>query len=127
MARMMDRMMARGVSCGEVIGGPVVARWVLLTYRLQTRQAAAVLPAAGAILVLLFEPAHQRAEIFDDGRRVHLPAAGELGQHFRPRTALAQLEHFAEALAGGGIAVHRALVQRTGVTGGIAQRLVKLE
>src|SRR5690606_27574151 len=85
------------------------------------------LPAAGLALVLLLQPLLQRGEVLQHRAAVDLLAAGQLLQRGLPRLAGAAREHGLELPAGLRVAVERALVQRAGVAGGLAQRLVELE
>ena len=85
------------------------------------------LPSTSLALILLLQPLRQRCEVFGDGGCIDLPRAGQLLQCVRPGLALTERKHFAETLAGFGVAVNRAFVQRAFIAGSLAQRLVKLE
>src|SRR5690606_33990527 len=85
------------------------------------------LPAAGLALVLLLQPFLQRGEVLQYRAAVDPLAAGQLLERGLPRLAGAARQHGAELLAGGLAAVEAAFVQRAGVAGGLAQRLVELE
>src|SRR5262245_53557995 len=83
------------------------------------------LPAALLPLVLLVEPGLQRREVVEDGRGVHLVLAGDDLERLGPGTALPHGEHGAQALAGLGVAVDRAAVERPFVARRLAEAAVE--
>src|SRR5262245_55071985 len=85
------------------------------------------LPSARLALVLFLQVSNERREIFDQRAAVHLLRARELLERLLPGLARAFLEHRDVLRAGVLVAVEVALVERTLVAGGVAQRLVELE
>src|ERR1700719_2918325 len=89
--------------------------------------ARAVLPPALLPLVLLVQPLHQRLEILSDRGGVDPARTGELFERVLPGLRRPQTQHVGEAPARFPTAIVRALVQRSVVAAGRAQRLVELE
>src|SRR5215472_9996281 len=86
-----------------------------------------VSPTAFFACVLLLQPALQGLVVLEQCARIELALAGEHLERFRPRLARPQAQHSPQAFAGLRVAVNRALVQRTVVTGRLAKPAVKLE
>src|SRR3954462_1857767 len=104
-------MMARAVSCGAGAAFGFICS----------------VPTAGGALVLLLEPRLERLEVFENGRGIHLPRAGEFLEGVGPRLAGAELQHGGVLLAGFLAVEDRALVQRALEAGRVTQRFVELE
>src|SRR5687767_835501 len=85
------------------------------------------LPAALAALILLLEPALQRAEIFDQGVAGHFAAACEGFQRIGPGLGRAHFQHRVQLLADLLVAVEGAAAERSLPAGLVAGRLVELE
>src|SRR5882724_10085467 len=80
------------------------------------------LPAASLTLVLVLEPFLERREVLEDRARIHVALTGQLEQRVLPRLARAQRKHLLVQRARFLVVVDRALVQRPGEAGLLAQR-----
>src|SRR5690606_11929294 len=109
--------------CVLTVASGALCRGVRLRGGLRRRR----LPAAGLALVLLLQPFLQRGEVLQHRAAVDLLAAGQLLERGLPRLAGATRQHGAELRARLLVAMEAAFVQRPGVAGGLAQRLVELE
>src|SRR3954470_19116468 len=85
------------------------------------------LPAALLTLVLFCQPCVERREIFSDRACIDITRACQFLQRVLPRLTLSDRQHFAEAFAGFGIAIHGAFAQRSFESCGVTQRFVELE
>src|ERR1043165_7724781 len=92
--------------------GAAAPVFVLLVYLLRFR---------GQLLVLFVQPDFQRGEVVEQGLAVDALFAGSGFQRFRPWLGGTHLQHGPQLLAGFFAAVDRALVQRAGVAGFLAQ------
>ena len=87
----------------------------------------AVSPADLPSFVLLFEPLHQRLEVGDHRRAVHLAATGEGFERIGPGLRGTHRQHLVQAFAHRLVAVERAAVQRAFPAGLFSRRLVELK
>ena len=78
------------------------------------------LPTTRLPRVLLFQPSVQGGEVLQQGRGIHVVAAGEFFQGLLPRLAIAFLQHRPVFVAGGFAAVETAFGQWAYVAGRIA-------
>src|SRR5579871_4546886 len=83
--------------------------------------------ASGMLGILFVEKLFQRREIIENRGGVHLLFSADRFQRLGPWTAHAHLEHCGEFRARRLVGVNRATMQRTFVSGFLAQRAMKLE